>query len=398
MAFPEGTPTVQLLGTLPRAAGGRPFTGRVLAAPSQYIKDAQRHALYPNGAEDIPFDAEGRIDIRIVPTDASGISPTGWRWYFSVEPDGAPKQKFWTEITGPGPVYLDELVHLPAPGGGSSGGGGDAALAAHAARTLDVHGIVDTSALETKAGATSKAGAAQSAATSAAASDATAKVAAHTEASDPHGDRAWTAGAFLARANNLSDLISAAAARLALGLGNAATRNVGTTIGTVAAGDDSRFGAGGSTIRTASVRITDGTVSDLPTASSWTIAQTSAGTQLRCSITATAGDRIRALGLFMYDGGRYLDYNMLSGAGALGTYAASGTTTPLAEGNPTLYPSGAFAKYTSAEFFTVGPEHIDGTGKITIALVNQGTTPGKVYAHTLYPWRLRLENIGPEPA
>ncbi|PIB96519.1 hypothetical protein [Caulobacter sp. X] len=49
-------------------------------------------------------------------------------------------------------------------------------------------------------------------------------------------------GALLA-ANNLSDLVSKPAARTNLGLGAAATRNVGTAAGTVAAGDDPRFAA-----------------------------------------------------------------------------------------------------------------------------------------------------------
>lgn len=47
-------------------------------------------------------------------------------------------------------------------------------------------------------------------------------------------------GALLA-VNNLSDLNNAATARTSLGLGNSATRAVGTTTGTIAAGDDSRF-------------------------------------------------------------------------------------------------------------------------------------------------------------
>jgi hypothetical protein len=46
---------------------------------------------------------------------------------------------------------------------------------------------------------------------------------------------------------------------------------------------------------------------------------------------------------------------------------------------------------------TVGAGHIN-NGMITIALAHQGTAAGTVYAHTVYPWRLRLENVGPEPS
>jgi enamine deaminase RidA (YjgF/YER057c/UK114 family) len=62
----------------------------------------------------------------------------------------------------------------------------------------------------------------------------------HTAAVDPHGDRTYADGK-LAKASNLADLPSASTARGNLGLGGAAVLAVGTSAGTVAAGDDARI-------------------------------------------------------------------------------------------------------------------------------------------------------------
>jgi hypothetical protein len=158
--------------------------------------------------------------------------------------------------------------------------------------------------------------------------------------------------------------------------------------------------ASGSAVRTSTVRVTDDNLSGLPAAASWTIVQTSAGTQLKASIAAAVGDRIRVYGAFMHIGAHFLDWTLLDNVGAIALYATTDTASAPTEGNPTMYPSASFLRSPSPDMFTVAAGHIN-AGVVTVALAHQGSGTGSgniVYAHPTYPWRLRLENIGPEPA
>ena len=142
------------------------------------------------------------------------------------------------------------------------------------------------------------------------------------------------------------------------------------------------------------VSISDGAVQDLTSTASWIIAETSVGTDLACSIAASVGDRIRVSGRFLRSGAHFLDWVVLDSAGAIDIYLGSGTDTPLVEGDPALYPSVSFAYSTGDLTFTVASGQVDGDGDVTVALAHQGTSAGRVYAYSGYPFKLELENLG----
>ncbi|MCZ1006344.1 hypothetical protein O1L68_05790 [Streptomyces lydicus] len=132
MPFPAGTPVVTLTGTIPAAVGGTPFSGSIILTPSATLVDSTRHAIYPGGGVQ-PFDTNGTVSVQVIPNNAAGIAPTGWRWQVDVQPTGGRRITFWADIHGNNgdTVQLDSLIPVPAPDGTTGGTAGTAGASAY---------------------------------------------------------------------------------------------------------------------------------------------------------------------------------------------------------------------------------------------------------------------------
>ncbi|WP_338683920.1 hypothetical protein QD712_25770 [Streptomyces acidiscabies] len=127
MAFPSGTPVVTLTGTLPSAVAGTGYGGQIVCTPSAILTDTTRHAIYPGGGKTPIVD--GAFEVDLIPNDASGIEPEGWRWYIDIQPARGRRTAFWADIHGDdgATIHLDSLIPTQAPGGGTNGAPGKSA-------------------------------------------------------------------------------------------------------------------------------------------------------------------------------------------------------------------------------------------------------------------------------
>lgn len=162
-------------------------------------------------------------------------------------------------------------------------------------------------------------------------------------------------------------------------------------------GTPAASGGGGTTIRTNDARIATGDVA-LATAAGWTIVASGA-TPLSCTITAAIGDRIIVGPSFMRGGsGFFLDTAILTSGGAISRYLGSGTSTPLAEGNPAYYPqASSFPGAPNPMQIVVASGEVN-AGQVTVALVYKGSGTQTVYASETYPFYMLLTNLGAQPS
>lgn len=232
-------------------------------------------------------------------------------------------------------------------------------------------------------------------------------------------------------------------------LGDAAMLDVGTTNGTVAAGDDSRItgaqqrstlttkgdlyvatgsgtvarvgvgvddqvltadsgaaagvawadppaGGGGAAATVEHGYVTSGDLSATDTSGSWVIMDAA----LQFTIAAAAGDEIRADLACLFDQNNSLtdwfELVVIKSA-AIARFASTGSSTPAAagEGDPSIYPvaGGRFRGSTPWLAFTAASGDI-AAGTITFGVAHKGPGGGKVFASTDRPYRWTVRNDG----
>ncbi len=271
MPFPDGVETVTVTAGDAgyRTLDGEPYAGTIRFTPSVSRVVSAEHGVIALGPVNATLSASGGFTVGLLAIDADGFEPSGWTYRVDEEFTNAPGRAYSISLPAAAPsVALPALAEVESTDGTVS-----------SPAVLSVNGetgIVTLTAAEVGADA---------------AGTATAAVATHAVASDPHGDRAYSdavasgkastatqviagtglsGGGTLAadrtlsvtygtgagsaaqgndsritgaaqKAANLSDLGNAGTARGNLGLGGAALLNVGTAASTVAAGDDSRI-------------------------------------------------------------------------------------------------------------------------------------------------------------
>ncbi|GAA2929942.1 hypothetical protein [Streptomyces enissocaesilis] len=169
--FPVGVETVTVTAGASgyRTPDGDPYLGTIRFTPSVARVTSATHGVIALGAVNISLNASGGFSETLLATDAEGFSPTGWTYRVDEEFTNAPGRAYDISLPAGAPI-----VTLPAlaPVASSTGTVESPAVLSVNGET----GIVDLNPADVGA---DPAGAA------------TAAVATHAVALDPHGDRAY---------------------------------------------------------------------------------------------------------------------------------------------------------------------------------------------------------------
>lgn len=198
MVFPAGIPTTTLTGRYLHLDGS-PAVGSVTFRGPRSVTYAAADTLVI-GTVTVTLDSNGEFSVALISTDTSTMSPTGWTYSVTERVSGAEGRTYPIFLPhDPSPVDIADLapsspsygVYLPVVGAtGPAGPQGPAGATGAQGTPTTVNGKSGSSITLTASDVDADAAGAASAAQDAAAADATAKVGAHTVASDPHGDRA----------------------------------------------------------------------------------------------------------------------------------------------------------------------------------------------------------------
>lgn len=432
MPLPAGVETVTVTSGEPFALlDGTLYKGRLFFTGPGLVTIGEDDVILGGT---VPVDlAAGEFSVTLVATDATGMSPTGWTYKVTSRFTNAPNWvRYITLPKATTPVKLADIL-VPDPVAGeftvlvdpssipgatpastvvtetTYGQASAVGTGTPYARDDHTHG---TPALPSAADVGADTEGAAAAAQSAAASDATAKVATHAGADDPHGDRADAAskyvplsgGAVVSGEVTFNDTIPIGPASdpaFANQLGRKAYIDAGDTAALAAANAYTDANAGGSSIVSADGRI-DIEIIVLAAAASWTIVTTSTAVEIGWSVPAAVGDRIWYSPSFMRTGGViYLDMGIKAAAGGVSRYTSSGTATPETEGYGPMYPQTAFVGIAGLREFIVQSGEVDGSGNATIVLAYKGPADGstqKLYFGGGYSGAIFVANMGPLPA
>lgn len=135
---------------------GAPAVGRVEFAPSTNVGNATDDLLMPPGPVTVILDDAGEFSVTLYRTDDPDWTPSGWLWEVTERIAGTEARTYSIELAS----ATAELADLAPVGDPAT----PTQVDAHAALITGVHGIADTSVLETDAGAQAKADAAEAAA------------------------------------------------------------------------------------------------------------------------------------------------------------------------------------------------------------------------------------------